>query len=156
MLFFIPWPILIYFVRKEEREYSTAALGNSRPFCPPSRHPLFLPSPVFYLFIHPLFSRSRLQTERVRSPFRDSKPWNRIWLLLHLSILASAPLSSPLPFAPWYYSDVFFYPTTLHLSCLQKAPKGCRESFSSRWRIGLWEEKPSEELPKAKETLSNN
>lgn len=126
MLLFIPWPILIDFVRKDVRDISISALGI--------HFVLLLTNPFFFLSVLDsiylsLFSCSRLQTEQVRISFRDSEPWNRIWLSLFLSTLASALLSSPLPFAPWFYSYVFFYPPAIHLSRLQKSSEGMSVFF---------------------------
>lgn len=79
--------------QKKGEKFSNVALGNSQPFCPPCRHPFFkffFTIQSFILFIHPLFFWFQLQTERIQSSFRDSKPQNRIWLLLHRSTLVSA------------------------------------------------------------------
>lgn len=152
MLLCVPLPILIYFVRKKEIEFSTAALGNSRPVCPPSRHPFFLSSPVFYLFI-PYFPALSWTLNRFGAP---SGIWSSETGFGYSFITAPLFSASPLLLHPGFTLMYFFILHALHLNHLQKAQKGWRESFSSRWRLGLWLEKPCEDLPKAKETLSNN
>lgn len=112
MLLCVPWPVLIYSVTNRERVFSTAALGNNRLFCLPSRHRFSLLSAVI-LFIYLLFSRSLLHTERVLNTFRHQKPGNR--LLLHQSTFASAFLSLLLPFTLQFESYIFSNPTVIYL-----------------------------------------
>ena len=143
VLLFIPWAILIYFVRKEEREFSTAALGNSRPFCPPSLQSFFLAGPVLYLFI-PCFPTLGCRLKGFGSSSGTRSPETRFGC----------------PFIGFSFSASPFCTLVLHLCIFlsycspfkvisKKAQKGCRGSFSLRWRLGLWVEKPSEDLPKA-------
>lgn len=160
VLLCIAWPILICLSKKGEK-FTNVALGNSQPFCPPCRHPffsIFFTIQSFILFIHPLFFCFQLQTERIQSSFRDSKPRNRIWLLLHRSTLVSALIfclsSLHSDFTSMYFFS--FFCSSALLFWLLKAQMGWNESFSLWCRLGLWVEKPSEALPKAKETLSNN
>lgn len=136
---------MIYFVRKEEREFSTAALGNSRPFCPPSLQSFFLAGPVLYLFI-PCFPTLGCRLQGFGSSSGTRSPETRFGC----------------PFIGFSFSASPFCTLVLHLCIFlsycspfkvisKKAQKGCRGSFSLRWRLGLWVEKPSEDLPKALE-----
>lgn len=124
VLLCIAWPILICLSKKGEK-FTNVALGNSQPFCPPCRHPffsIFFTIQSFILFIHPLFFCFQLQTERIQSSFRDSKPRNRIWLLLHRSTLVSALIFCLSSLHSDFTSMYFFFILLLFCSSIL-APK---------------------------------
>lgn len=106
MLLLFPRPTLIYFARKERRESSTVALGNNRLLRPSFHKPFYCQSCI--LFIHPLFSRSWMQTE----PFRAlSGIWSPetgfacSFITVPLPLLFFHCLSRSRPgFTPMYFS----------------------------------------------------
>lgn len=147
--------------QKKGEKFSNVALGNSQPFCSPCRHPFFkffYTIQSFILFIHPLFSdfSCRLKGFRALSGIRSPKTG------FGCSFIA-APLSLLLFFASPVCPLILLLCIYFSFSCSSgllcwflKAQMGWNESFSLWCRLGLWVEKPSEALPKAKETLSNN
>lgn len=98
-----------WFILSEIRRrlFTTAALGNNRPFCLPSHRR----SVLLYLFI-PWFRALGLRIEQVLNTFGHPQPRNR--LLLHQITIASAPLSSFLHCALCLCLHIFFDHTVLN------------------------------------------